>query len=312
MASHAYGASAPAQTLALFRTSGIRATGIDPICPDASTRRFFRLWLTSGKSVVAALYPEGCSSVVRHHAKVALWAHCQGLPTPRLLLWGERILLMEDLGHVGLRQALLAGEPAVPGALLEALASFQEAPLAAPNPPFDEGLFFRELQQFLELAQLPKGGLTQALAFCRELSRALTRHPYRLCHRDFHLDNLMFSGGNVKAIDFQDLRAGPDTYDLASLLRERDGSKLLPASFAGEAACHLALLPGWEERFWQCAAQRGLKALGTFLKLAAGGRGEYLALVPEVAKNAGEALAKLDGPPALRKRVRILESVSGI
>lgn len=216
---------------------------------------------------------------------------------------------MEELGDVGLRQALLAGEPTAPGAVLEALEGFQRAPLDAPNPPFDEKLFLRELQQFLQFAQLPEAGVPSTLAFCQKLSRALAQHPYRLCHRDFHLDNLLLSNGKVKAVDFQDLRAGPDTYDLASLLRERDGSKLLPASFLNLAACRLALPPGWNERFCQCAAQRGLKALGTFLKLAVGGRSQYLSLVPEVAKNAGEALAMLEGPSALRKRLRELENL---
>ncbi|MGQ9494736.1 MAG: phosphotransferase [Thermoanaerobaculaceae bacterium] len=312
MAGYAYGAPARLETLAFFRKHGISARRIDPICPDASTRRFFRLWLSTGKSAVAVLYPGNSSPLVEHHVRVALWAQSQGLPTPRLLLWGEGLLLMEDLGHVGLREALLAGEPTAPGAVLNALEGFQRAPLDAPNPPFDEGLFLRELRQFLQFAQLPEAEIPSALAFCRELSWALAQHPYRLCHRDFHLDNLLLSGGTVRAVDFQDLRAGPDMYDLASLLRERDGSQLLPASFLTQAACRLALPPGWDERFYQCAAQRGLKALGTFLKLAAGGRREYLRLVPEVAKNAGEALAMLEAPPALRKRVWELENLVGI
>lgn len=312
MTDHAHSAPTGPETLALFQSHGISVRRVEPICPDASTRRFFRLWLANGSSFVAVFYSRDSSPLVVHHARVALWAQSKGLPTPRLILWGERLLLMEDLGRVGLREALLAGQATTRVAVLEALAGFQRAPSDAPNPPFDEGLFFRELEQFLQLAQLPEGGILPALAFCRDLSRALTRHPYRLCHRDFHLDNLLVSAGKVKSVDFQDLRAGPDTYDLASLLRERDGSRLFPASFVTQAAQRLALPPDWEERFWQCAAQRGLKALGTFLKLAAGGRREYLRFVPEVAKKAGEALAMLDGPSALRKKVRELEGLAGI
>ncbi len=41
-----------------------------------------------------------------------------------------------------------------------------------------------------------------------------------LCHRDYHSRNLMLHGGHLYIIDFQDARMGPDTYDLASLLRD--------------------------------------------------------------------------------------------
>ena len=52
-------------------------------------------------------------------------------------------------------------------------------------------------------------------------SREILGHPAALCHRDFHGNNLFAAGDRVAVIDFQDLRRGPDTYDLASLLWER-------------------------------------------------------------------------------------------
>ena len=41
-----------------------------------------------------------------------------------------------------------------------------------------------------------------------------------LCHRDYHSRNLMWHDDTLYVIDFQDARMGPDTYDLASLLRD--------------------------------------------------------------------------------------------
>ena len=41
-----------------------------------------------------------------------------------------------------------------------------------------------------------------------------------LCHRDYHSRNLMLHDRRLYIIDFQDARMGPDTYDLASLLRD--------------------------------------------------------------------------------------------
>ena len=46
--------------------------------------------------------------------------------------------------------------------------------------------------------------------------------PHRvLCHRDFHSRNLMVTeDGSLAMVDIQDARWGPDSYDLASLLRD--------------------------------------------------------------------------------------------
>ena len=52
-------------------------------------------------------------------------------------------------------------------------------------------------------------------------SREILAHPSALCHRDFHANNLFAAEDAVGVIDFQDLRRGPDSYDLASLLWER-------------------------------------------------------------------------------------------
>ena len=59
---------------------------------------------------------------------------------------------------------------------------------------------------------------------CREEWSAivdeLAAEPRVLCHRDYHSRNLMLHDGSLYIIDFQDARMGPDTYDLASLLRD--------------------------------------------------------------------------------------------
>jgi aminoglycoside/choline kinase family phosphotransferase len=48
----------------------------------------------------------------------------------------------------------------------------------------------------------------------------LAAEPRVLCHRDYHSRNLMWRDGRLRIIDFQDARLGPDTYDMASLLRD--------------------------------------------------------------------------------------------
>src|SRR5439155_9240191 len=99
-----------------------------------------------------------------------------------------------------------------------------------------------------------------------------------LCHRDYHSRNLMLHEGSLYIIDFQDARLGPDTYDLASLLRDsyveisdRSLDDLI-AYFCALKGCEgEPALPHLEQsslefrrRFDLMALQRNLKALGTF------------------------------------------------
>ncbi len=287
---------------------GLRPAACEPLISDASLRRFFRLPVGAGQSVVLMLYPAEAEPTVRRHAAVFRWAWRQGLPVPQLFVELRGALLVEDLGRVGAREAVATNPQAVQEQLLSVLAAFQAYRGPCPwNPPFDQELFFRELQQFLQYAGLGKPPSAPVLKFCRSLAVDLTAHPYRLCHRDFHLDNLLASPHGLKAVDFQDLRWGPDTYDVASLLRERGGSTLLPASLVATAAQVLQWEGNWEDRFVQCAAQRGLKALGTFLKLVRQGRNDYERLIPEVATNTWQAVSTLRGPSTL---LAVLEKLS--
>ena len=92
-----------------------------------------------------------------------------------------------------------------------------------------------------------------------------------LCHRDYHSRNLMLHQGTLYMIDFQDARMGPDTYDLASLLR--DSYVDLTAAQVDELIAFFLALKGeagpdgeaeFRRRFDLMALQRNLKALGTF------------------------------------------------
>ena len=97
----------------------------------------------------------------------------------------------------------------------------------------------------------------------------LAAEPRVLCHRDYHSRNLMLSQGRLYLIDFQDARMGPDTYDLASLLR--DAYVDLNDIAVNELIAYFLALKGsnvleadFRARFDLMALQRNLKAMGTF------------------------------------------------
>ena len=90
-----------------------------------------------------------------------------------------------------------------------------------------------------------------------------------LCHRDYHSRNLVVRDGGLAMVDIQDARWGPDSYDLASLLKDAyvdiadgEAEELLERYLDG-----LSVRPergDFRERFDLVAAQRMIKALGTF------------------------------------------------
>lgn len=276
---------------------GLSATSVEPLAGDASQRRFFRIGLVSGQTAVAALYPPEGEAQADRDARVQRWGRERGLPIPEALGVAGRVTLSEDLGSESLSEASVHDHPALGEQLLIALGAFQTCPLAGlPNPPFDAAFFRRELAVFEQFGSVPASGT--ATRFLDDLAERLAAHPYRLVHRDFHLHNLFWKEKRVRALDFQDMRGGPDTYDPASLLRERGASEVAldEGRWLANAASQLCWSPGWRRRYLECAAQRGLKVVGTFSRLAAAGRREYERWLPEARRRALEALGAVRAP----------------
>jgi aminoglycoside/choline kinase family phosphotransferase len=286
----------------------LKALGLAPVAfaelaGDASTRRFYRVTLGDRATVVAALYPDELVDSARADHTVQMWGLAHGLPIPRTLGRCETVVVSEDLGDEDLEAAVARRGADVVKLALDALALFQTCVWRdLPTAPFDAPFFRNELAVFERYA-LDGGTASDAEVggFLDALAERLAAHPFRLVHRDFHLNNLLLSGGRVWAVDYQDMRGGPDTYDLASLLRERGGTALPDeAGTVAREAARLQWSPGWQRRYLECAAQRGLKVIGTFLRLAAGGRPEYLRWLPEVRTRAQAALEALGAPEKLR------------
>ena len=107
----------------------------------------------------------------------------------------------------------------------------------------------------------------------------------------------MLSDGSLYIIDFQDARMGPDTYDLASLLR--DSYVDIADWELDDLITHFLALKGsadvqeFRRRFDLMALQRNLKALGTFgYQTMTRGNPVYIQYMPRTLRYARSNLEK--------------------
>lgn len=286
----------------------------EPITGDASCRRYWRVVLAQGGTAILCRYPDRWRSVVKRDLEVLKWLGEHNLPVPQVLAGEARALwvLLEDLGPVDGEQALMETPPAARTqsaiALIDPLFRLSALPvrrLPAWNPSLDQAFLRWELAGFemwsLSAATRHKAGRTLQ-PWLDELAAVVAGHPQVICFRDFHLNNILVNrDGRVGVIDVQDLRRGPDTYDLASLLGDRAMPDLLNADERHAIAEHWAegvgAAPGWKHRLEATTLQRALKVLGTFAFLSAKGLPHYHRWIPKTA-SAAAGLARNCGAPA--------------
>jgi aminoglycoside/choline kinase family phosphotransferase len=296
-----------------------RVRRVLPLTGDASDRRYFRVLLDDGRSIVLSLYATPFEFDRLTFVNVARLLAQMPVPVPAVLGHAEDlgVLGLEDLGDVTL-QAHLGAAPAGEHAALyrEAvglIATLQQrgAELASPEwTPFTIAFdvekltweldffvkHFVEAYRGLSLPEPAREALRQEFA---RLAETLASEPRVLCHRDYHSRNLMLHDGRLYIIDFQDARMGPDTYDLVSLLR--DSYVDLPESTVSELIAYFLALrgrPGTERdyraRFALMALQRNLKALGTFgFQTTARRNPVYIQYIPRTLKYVRDNLAGL-------------------
>jgi aminoglycoside/choline kinase family phosphotransferase len=253
-----------------------------------------------------------------------------GLPVARVLAAhpDAGCLLLEDLGADTLEDVLarldpgsaddarravdlyrsaarLAAAVAVKGTPVLAASERAAGPaLDAERFRFEMGFFATHfLGDLLGLGEAP-GELAEALS---GLADRAANGPRRvLCHRDFHSRNLMvLPDGALAMVDIQDARWGPDTYDLASLLFDayfdvpEDGFRGGVEEFLASAGLGAAP-PAFEERFSVVAAERMIKALGTFgYQVGVLGKERYRAGIPRTAARLRRLLPSIPGGGAI-------------
>ncbi len=265
-----------------------RSPRVVTLTGDASDRRYFRVLLADGESVVLALHASAIDFATLPFANVAKLLSAIPLPVPRIVGHSDEngVLALEDLGDVTLQAHLGAATAAEHAALYREavaliellqrrggeLASDRYLPYSV---AFDVEKLTWELNFFVKhfvegyrnvrLTPAERAALDEEWGV---IAGELAAEPRVLCHRDYHSRNLMLHKGRLHIIDFQDARLGPDTYDLVSLLRD-SYVDLTDEQLDELVAYFLALRRGegaddFRRRFDLMALQRNLKALGTF------------------------------------------------
>jgi len=311
----------------------LSASRIVALTGDASDRRYFRVVPPEGAPYVLSIHASPFETASLPFVNVARLFAAMPVPVPRIL--GDAgdlgVLALEDLGDVTLQARLGAADAD------EQLKLYREAvdlieiiqrrgrELAGPEfvpygIAFDVDKLTWEMNFFLKhfLEAYCRATLTPSLraAISADLDaivRELAAMPRVLCHRDYHSRNLMLKAGHLHVIDFQDARLGPDTYDLASLVR--DSYVDLPdQTFQALLDYYLALTnrtheaEAFRERFDLMCLQRNLKALGTFgYQTTARGNPVYVQYIPRTMRYARENLYKY---PRFSRLRRLLSEAS--
>jgi N-acetylmuramate 1-kinase len=303
-----------------------RDTQHDPVAVeilpgDVGRRRYLRLTLSGGRTVLGVVYcAEEADSRRRWVAAHAVLRERLRVPS---LIADDRAgnHIVEDLGRTDMATRLSEHPPEQPVWLsraADAAAVLAEMPDPRINPRFDAAFFRRELDLAREAvfdlfmrAPLSPGERSAHDAWADALSREIEAHPATLCHRDYHGNNLFPVEDSVGWIDFQDLRAGPDSYDLASLLWERTTLDWMTEDLAGPVIEGFVRARGlgvadFRSRFDRVLLQRAWKVCGTFARAVAQGRGEtYRRYLPAEIALVGRLLGNT---PEDREFRRVFES----
>ena len=284
--------------------SPARSKEIFPLTPDASTREYFRVPWGKG-TAVAAVYPEAFDASVHPYLDVTrLFSECH-LPVPQVLdvEANAGIIVQEDLGNRQLcqvfeevsaeeRETFLEQAIDLIARIQAATPTAYEMDSIASRLAFDEAKLSWELNFFFEHyfgsyrhETLTHGQTAELKAELNDIAADLAACARVLCHRDYHTANLMVDrSGAIRIVDHQDARMGPISYDLVSLLLDRQP---VPPSLAELRGHRLYFLDArrryglssidpddFSKEFRLTAIQRGLKATGTFsCQTAVYGRG---------------------------------------
>jgi aminoglycoside/choline kinase family phosphotransferase len=265
---------------------------VTPLTPDASDRRYFRVHRPGNRNWVLALHPGSISFAEMPFADAQALFEAMPVPVPTVIGYSDNlgIIALDDLGdttlHAHLRNATQAERLRRYAEAVRHITTIQRrgTALASTNCrpyrlAFDVEKFMLELRFFVEHFLQGWRHATPTDTDRNDLdaeflliATELAAEPRVMCHRDYHSRNLMLCRDRLFLIDYQDARLGPDTYDLASLLRDSYVDlpdvlveALIDVYLGGQPRkLDSVARAAFVRRLDLMSVQRNLKALGTF------------------------------------------------
>ncbi|MEM9877645.1 MAG: phosphotransferase [Pseudomonadota bacterium] len=259
----------------------------EPLPQDASTRSYSRLSHADRTALVMDAPPETETKTAAFvRVAEALSRHQLSAPKVYAADLEHGFLLIEDFGQASFARVLSA-QPDRQSSLYQSAGDVVQAlngvELSSASR-YDAAELKRELEVFCDHwwpdafgAGMPKHVRRDFYACWAEplrlLEAAACQYP-ALTLRDFHVDNLFDLPGragpaSVGLIDFQDALTGHAAYDLVSLLQDarRDVPRAVQSSVLAQVDAALNL-PDFKTIYTLYGAQRALKILGVFVRLA--------------------------------------------
>lgn len=329
----AFALSTTDRLLKFLQSQGIKNPAIAALTPDASTRNYFRISWKKGKAV-AAVYPDPFDPDLHPYLDVTRLFLDNEIAVPEVYAvdGAQGIIVQEDLGDRQLcRVCETASEHEAEDYKEQAIAIIARIQKATKNAykaksicsrlAFDEPKLSWELDFFVEhyfeslrQEKLRHAEAAELKAELNDIAAELAAEPRVLCHRDFHTANLMLDSKNrLRVVDHQDARMGPASYDLVSLLLDRQPAPPSLAQLRDQRLFFLeerrrlgldAIDPDdFARQFRLMTIQRGLKAIGTFsYQTAVNDRGEfYEHFIPPTLQIVLKAAQWLDRFPTLQR-----------
>jgi len=307
---------------------------------DASSRSYARLFLKGNcpaTTVVMILAGSGLSvssdelAVFTEPLKELPYMNVHrflqplGVRIPQVYYDGQKegFLLLEDIGDTPLRDAAhrrpteeieqLYQQAIDQLILLQVEGTRQRTDSCiAFQQRFDQRLFMWEFEHFIEWGLEKREGKSLSVGEGKELrsmfehiSAALDQAPVFLNHRDYHSWNLFVQDGKIRVIDFQDALLAPVSYDLETLLNDRDTPTVITPELEQALVSYYHQI--WSncdgeafslDRLWEeynlCLLQKACKVVGRFyyLELEKGKTG-YSRYIPPTLATVRRVVARL-------------------
>lgn len=269
---------------------------IHPIKNDASFRQYYRCTINHSSYVVMDAPPD--KEKIDSFIKITKILSQFNILVPDIVACDieNGFMVLSDFGDIWLLERLKQASPAQVltwyKKAIQGLIQIQQIPVSSDKqflndsiPVFDAAHISLELSYFSDwfLGRLLTLSLSPAQqAIIQRMSDFLIQsalsEPQVLIHRDYHSRNLMvLANDQLGIIDYQDAMVGPQSYDLASLLK--DCYIVWSQAQVNECVAYFyqksyeaglfssASLEEFNKSFDLMALQRHLKVLGVFARL---------------------------------------------